>query len=429
MSLRHNFRHFPYPLIVLCVVCAAWLWPADAAGQIALVNVTSCGPGSFPMACTISSTGSGNLLVVGWTGGTVPSLLKSISDNTGNVYAEATGTRSADWAAGVSADVWYAANSKPGTTSVTLTPRPNGSQGAAVIWEFSGVSTTSPLAQTASLKNQSSTSTPVGAAVTTTSAEELIISIAAGAQNITGINSGNSFTEDSSVRSNGWAHLVAASTGAYSAEWNESPSGQYCTSTAAFTAAASGLTYLLTASPTSLAFGDVLIGSCSTLTDTLANTGTGPVTINNPITVTGAGFTATGPALPFTLASGYSTPLNSTFCPTSGASVVGSVTVASNASNSPAVVSLSGTGQHNVALSWTESTSSGVTGYDVYRSTNGSSYSEIGSVASTPGTVTYGYTDTTVSAGGTYDYEVTAASSSGQSAPVSLPGPVTIPSP
>jgi hypothetical protein len=429
MPFSHDWRRLQCPLIVLCIVSIVWLWPADAAGQIALVHVTSCGPGSFPMACTIPSTGSGNLLVVGWTGGTVPSLLRSISDNTGNVYAEATGARSADWSADVSADVWYAADSLPGTTSVTLTPRPNGSQGAAVIWEFSGVSTTSPLAQSALLKNQPSTTTPVGAAVATTSANELIVSIAAGAQSITGIHQGNSFTEDSSVRSTGWAHLVAASTGAYSAEWNESSSGQYCSSTVAFTAAAAaGLTYLLTASPTSLAFGDVEIGSCNTLTDTLASTGTGPVTMS-AVNVTGAGFTASGPTLPFTLAAGYSTPLNATYCPTSGAAIVGSVTVVSNASNSPAVVSLSGTGLHNVTFSWTESTSSGVTEYDVYRSTNGSPYSQIGSVDST-GAQTYSYTDSPVPGGSTCDYEVTAVNSSGQSTPVPLAGgPVTIPSP
>jgi hypothetical protein len=354
----------------------------------------------------------------------VPSLLRSISDNTGNVYAEATGTRSADWAADVSADIWYAADSLPGTTSVTLTPRPNGSQGAAVIWEFSGVSTTSPLAQSASLKNQSSTTTPVGAAVTTTSADELIISIAAGAQSITGIHQGNSFTEDSSVRSNGWAHLVAASTGAYSAEWNESPSGQYCTGTVAFTAAAGGLTYLLTASPTSLAFGDVLIGSCNSLTDTLASTGTGPV-ILSAINATGAGFTASGPTLPFTLAAGYSTPLNSTFCPTSGAAIVGSVTVVSNASDSPAVISLSGTGQHNVALSW--SASSGATGYDVYRSTTSGSFGSTPINSSLAACCTY--TDATVQAGTTYYYVTTAVNSAGVQSGYSNQTSATISSP
>jgi hypothetical protein len=406
MSSSHNFRRLPCPKLALSIVVfSACFWPGDATAQITLVNVTSCGPGSFPMTCTVPSTGSGNLLVVGWTGGAGLSLLKSISDNTGNSYTEVTGSRAANGSAAVSEELWYAANSKPGTTSLTLTSKPRGAQGAAVIWEFSGASTTSPLAQTAALSGQPASTTPTGASVTTTTADELIVSIAAASNSISGITQGSAFTEDSSVRSNGWAHLATVFPGTYSAEWNESPSGRYCTGTAAFT---TGLTYLLTDSPTSLSFGDVLIGSCSTLISTLASTGTGPVTIN-PINVAGAGFTAGGPVLPFTLAAGYNTPLNVTFCPTSGASIVGSVTVVSNASNSPAVVPVSGTGLHNVALSWSPSTSA--IGYDVYRSTTS------GSFGSTPINSSLvaccAYTDSSVTAGTTYYYVTTAVNASG----------------
>jgi hypothetical protein len=423
MRRVRNFRPLPrLALLFYVATLSACLWPINAAAQIALVNVTSCGPESFPATCTIPATGAGNLLVVGWTGASGPSILKEISDNVGDSYAEAKGTKAANWSAGVSVDIWYAANSEAGATSLTLTPTSGGGPGAAVIWELSGVSTTSPLAQVAALRNQPGTTTPAGASVTTTSAGEVIISIAAGSKSITGIYSGNPFIEDSLVRSNGWAHLIASSTGAYNAQWDESPSGAYCASAAAFFAATGGLTYLLTASPSSLAFGNVLIGSCSTLTVTLSSTGTGPVTLNS-INTTGTGFSASGPSVPFTLAAGYSTPLNATFCPTTGASVTGTATVVSTASNSPTVVSLSGTGQHNVALNWTASTSSGVTGYDVYRSKSGGSYTQIGSATGTT------YTDSSVSAGLTYNYQVTAVSSSSQSAPAALPGPVTIPSP
>jgi Abnormal spindle-like microcephaly-assoc'd, ASPM-SPD-2-Hydin len=401
-------------------VFAAWLRPTTAAAQITLVNVTSCNPGSFPAACTIPSTGNGNLLVVGWTGGSGASILKSITDNVGNHYVEVKSARAANWKYGVSVDIWYAANSKPGTESLSLTQTPSGAQGAAVIWEFSGVSTTAPLAQTAALYNQHSTTTPAGASVTTTVTGELIVSIAAGSESITGIDPGNPFAEDSLVRSNGWAHLVTSTSGAYTPQWNESPSGAYCAGTAAFNAASGGLTYLLTASPASLAFGEVLIGSCSTLPVILTNTGTGSVTITQD-TVTGTGFSASGLTLPYTLPAAQNTDLSIAFCPTTGASVTGGVSVVSSASDSPTSVSLSGGGEHNVALSWSPST--GATGYDVYRNTSGGSYTQIGSATGTS------YTDTTVSAGQTYNYEVTAASSAGQSAPATLPGPVTIPSP
>lgn len=423
MRRVRSFRPLPRLILAFCFA-TLWtcLWPTRSSAQIVLVNVTSCGPGSFAATCTIPATGAGHLLVVGWTGGSGPSALKSISDNVGNGYAEAKGTRAANSHAGVSVDIWYAANSKAGATSLTLTATSSAAQGAAVIWEFSGVNTTSPLDQVAKLRNQPVTTAPAGPSITTTSAGEVIISIAAGAKSITGIYSGNPFTEDSLVRSSGWAHLVASSPGAYNAQWDESPSGAYCASAAAFFPASGGLTYLLTASPSSLAFGDPLIGSCSTQTVTLSSTGTGAVTISS-ISSTGSGFSASGPSLPFTLQAGYTTPLSVTFCPSSGSSVTGSVSVVSNASGSPAVVSVSGTGQHNVALNWTASTSSGVTGYDVYRSTNGGSYSQIGSATGTT------YTDSAVSAGQTYNYQVTTVTSSGQSAAASLPGPVTIPSP
>lgn len=420
MRRVRSFRPLPCLILLFCTVTlSAFLWPSNAVAQIALVNATPCGPGSFPATCTIPATGAGNLLVVGWTGGPGLSLLKSISDNARNHYAEAKSSRTVNSKSRLSADIWYAPNSEAGTTSVTLTPTTSGAQGAAMIWEFSGASTASPLAQDGVLNNQRATTTPTGPSLTTTAADEVIISIAAAADSITGIFQGNPFTEDPSASSNGWAYLVTVSAGTYNAEWNESPSGAYCATAVAF---ATGLTYLLTASPTSVAFGDVPIGSCSTQTVTLASTGTGPVTITS-ISVAGAGLSVSGPTLPFTLAAGYNTPLNVTFCPTTGATVSGTVTVVSNASNSPTVVSVSGTGLHNVALNWTASTSSGVTGYDVYRSVSGGSYSQIGSATGTT------YTDMTVSAGQTYNYQVTAVTSSGQSAPATLPGPVTIPSP
>jgi hypothetical protein len=405
---------------VIVLVFEASFGPTNVAAQVTLVNVTSCAPGSFPAPCTIPSTGSGNLLVVGWTGAAGASNL-SIADNVGNRYTEAQGTKATDKSARVSTAIWYAASIKQGTTSVTLTPMPRKSQGAAVIWEFSGAGTTSPLAQTAALSNQPTSSTPAGASVTTTAAGEVIISIAAGSESITGIDPGNPFAEDSLVRSNGWAHLVTSAPGAYTAQWVENPSGAHCASTAAFYGASGGLTYLLTASPTSLAFGEVLIGSCSTLPVILNNTGTGSVTVTQD-TVVGAGFTASGLSLPYTLPVGQNTDLSMAFCPARAVSVTGSVTVVSNASDSPAVVSLSGSGQHNVVLSWSPST--GATGYDVYRSSAGGVYSQIASATST----TYTDSSTALQAGQVYSYEVTAVNSAGQSSP-SSPVQVTIPSP
>jgi len=126
MNLAVNSQRLPavkltFSIIVL--ILEASFGPANAAAQATLINVTSCGPGSFPAPCTIPSTGSGNLLVVGWTG-EGSSNLKSIADNAGNRYTEAQGTQATDQSAGVSTDIWYAAGITQGTTSVTSHTHP-----------------------------------------------------------------------------------------------------------------------------------------------------------------------------------------------------------------------------------------------------------------------------------------------------------------
>jgi hypothetical protein len=67
--------------------------------------------------------------------------------------------------------------------------------------------------------------------------------------------------------------------------------------------------------------------------------------------------------------------------------------------------------QHTVGLTWTASTSSGVTAYNIYRSTSsGAGYNKIGST-----TNVLSYSDVNVANGATYYYVVTAVSSGGES--------------
>jgi hypothetical protein len=143
---------------------AAW-------GQISLVQVTSCGPSTFPGSCTIPATGSGHLIVVGWQSampGQIPRVrFSSMTDNAGNVYVEAGAARSVDSAEADWNDIWYAKNSAAGATSVVITPSAS-STGAVVIWEFSGVDGNAPLDQTATLNSQAASATPSGAPVTIT---------------------------------------------------------------------------------------------------------------------------------------------------------------------------------------------------------------------------------------------------------------------
>jgi hypothetical protein len=102
-------------------------------------------------------------------------------------------------------------------------------------------------------------------------------------------------------------------------------------------------TFLVGASPTSLGFGNVDIGSSSSLNTIVTNNGNSNVTISG-VTVTGAGFSTSGVTSGTILAPNQSATLTVAFAPTVTQSVTGSVTVASNATNSPAKVTLGGVG-------------------------------------------------------------------------------------
>ena len=135
--------------------------------------------------------------------------------------------------------MWYAKNSKPGATSLTITT--NGAQGRYVFREFSGVDTASPLDVIGVLNNQNTSLSPTGSVMTTAQPGELIISNAVVKNSITGIYAGNAFTNDSTYNGDGWAHLVATSIGTYQAQWAQDVAGGYTANTVSFKAAANCL--------------------------------------------------------------------------------------------------------------------------------------------------------------------------------------------
>jgi hypothetical protein len=165
---------------------------------------------------------------------------------------------------------------------------------------------------------------------------------------------------------------------------------------------------LTVTTPTPVDFGNVNVGSSSAKTVTLQNSGNTSVTITQG-SVSGSGFSLTGLTTPLALAAGQSTNLTVQFGPLAAGSVIGSVSIVSNALNSPLTIPLMGAGiqTHFVALSWTASTSPGVA-YNVYRGTvSGGPYVKLNS-ATVPGT---SYTDSPVASGQTYFYVVTAVDS------------------
>ncbi len=175
-------------------------------------------------------------------------------------------------------------------------------------------------------------------------------------------------------------------------------------------------TQSLGASPASQSFDNVRVGSSSSLSSKLTNTGNTNVTISS-VTVSGAGFSASGVNAGLILTPSQAVTLTLTYAPTGLGSSTGSVSVASNATNSPAVISLSGE-SHTVSLAWTASTSTSVTGYYIYRGTTTGQYAKLNASAPVSSTA---FTDTTIQAGTTYYYVVTAVNSSNIESAYSTP--------
>jgi hypothetical protein len=195
---------------------------------------------------------------------------------------------------------------------------------------------------------------------------------------------------------------------------------------AAATLTVSAVTTLLNASQTNLNFVNVNIGSNSVLPVVFTNGGNSDITISN-VTISGAGYTASGVQSGQIVKPGQTATLNITFAPSGTGSMPGTVQVISNATNSPASVTLSGTGvqtaTHSVTLTWTASTSV-VNGYNVYRSSiSGGPYTKLNSTLITATT----YDDTSVQAGQTYFYVVTSVDSSNVESANSTEVSATIP--
>src|ERR1700691_1023878 len=100
---------------------------------------------------------------------------------------------------------------------------------------------------------------------------------------------------------------------------------------------------ILSPSVASVSFGSIAVGNTATQSLTVTNTGLGTVTISGA-TLTGAGFTVIGGNPSGTIGVGQSSTIQIQFAPTSGGAITGSLTVLSDASNSPLAIAITGTG-------------------------------------------------------------------------------------
>jgi hypothetical protein len=103
----------------------------------------------------------------------------------------------------------------------------------------------------------------------------------------------------------------------------------------------------ITATPSTVAFGSVVDGTTNSQTISIKNTGNADLTLSQD-SVTGTGFTISGLSLQ-TIPAGSSVTFNAVFSPTTAGAGSGSISIVSNAGNSPFAISLSGTGTASVA--------------------------------------------------------------------------------
>ena len=168
----------------------------------------------------------------------------------------------------------------------------------------------------------------------------------------------------------------------------------------------------------SVNFGTVALGSTAQQSFNVTDSGTANVTVSN-ISLAGPNLSFTGLWVGLVLSPGQTISVTASYSPTSAGNASGSVTIASDAANSPSTLSWTASTSTAAAaiapavnLSWTASTSDGVTGYNVYRSTvSGGPYNLI---TSSP-VATTGFLDSTVSSAQTFYYVVTSLAGSTES--------------
>jgi hypothetical protein len=205
----------------------------------------------------------------------------------------------------------------------------------------------------------------------------------------------------------------------------DNASGSPQTVTLSGTGGAAGVTL----SPSSLSFANQPISVTSTTqVVTLTNGGTTALNISS-LTMTGtnaADFAEVADTCGTSVAAGANCTIGVAFTPSTSKSESAFLAIADNGTGSPQTVSLSGSGIHNVDLLWTDSSTPGVVGYNVYRGTTsgGESSTPLNS-APVNGTT---FTDESVTAGSTYYYVVTAVGSNDTQSPASGETSTTVPS-
>jgi hypothetical protein len=175
----------------------------------------------------------------------------------------------------------------------------------------------------------------------------------------------------------------------------------------------------------------VVVGTSGTASGSLTASGAN-------VTVTAASsnnsvFSVGGLSLPVTIPAGQSASFTVTFSPQTSGAASAALTFSSNAQPATTTETLTGTGTpaptHTVDLSWSASTSSNISGYNIYRAVYTNSCGSFSIINSVLNTSTL-YADSAVVDGTSYCYATTAVNSSNQESGYSnIASNVQIPAP
>jgi hypothetical protein len=433
--------------------------PAASGSRTAALAITDNATGS-PQSVSLSGTGasiiasvSPTTLAFGNQSVAITSTTKAVVlTNSGNAALSVTsiavsGTNAGDFAQTNNCGSSVAAGSNC-TVSVTFTPSAAGSRAAALA--LTDNATGSP--QSVSL---SGTGTSIIASVSPTT-------LAFGNQSVgtTSTTKAATFTNSGNVALSITSIAVSGTNASDFAQTNNCGSsvaaGANCTINVTFTPSVSGsraaniaitdnatgspqavslsgtgasTTSGVSFSPSNLGFSNQPVEMTSTAqTITLTNSGAASLSITG-FNVTGANSSefAQNNNCGSSVAAGANCTIVVLFTPSATGARSAALSVSDNATGSPQSVSLSGTGSHDVILTWTASPASNISGYYIYRGTSSGGESAT-PLNSTPVNVT-DFTDENVTAGTAYFYRVTAVTSDGvtQSA-VSSEATATVPS-
>jgi hypothetical protein len=385
------------------------------AQQFSAVNFTSPASGAnCTPSCTLTipSTGSGHLLYLE-VGDINNAHIVSISSGGTWVIPSGSNSCAIVLSPNQALSCGYVLSSTAGATSLNLTMSGSGAIAYAV-WEIATTSGSFALDTQGSTQNPATGFNPRGQALTLTGTNDVIfqsIFSPGGTSSVTLYPMGYINGQGQLFFNNqaGLAALLNTTNGA-APEWATENVPTTVFGVAFKTTLTPAAPATLNSSSSTLAFGNITVGTSANLSATLTNSGSSSVTVSS-VSISGPGFNASGISVGQIIPAGQTATLNVTFAPAATASVTGSVTITSNASNSPTIISFTGTGvaavSHSATLTWTASTSV-VIGYNVYRSTvSAGPFTKL-----TPsGVSAITYSDSTVQAGQTYYYVVTAVNS------------------